>query len=251
VEIIAKFVDYSLYAIDFFINEIKENLSLRDIPGLTNDKVDKINISKEHPIVSLFASSLKDNRTEDKLFASLIPGIGVTPAGISGDGKTLGDSLKNIEITSDILDKFKNFDSQKDREQEGQITEKIINDIEYKIKRNERILAQTHQCRKNEEINISLWCDFPDSDILFSIMVESILKDIQTGFAGDGSKVKNMDIKTIRGLTNFKFGRVLYGTEFSVTFLNTYTNYTVFTDPKITDVDYDLTFETVGEENET
>ena len=55
--IIAKFVDYSVYPIDFFINAIKSNLQKRDIPGITNGKVDFPTISKEHPLVSLIFQS--------------------------------------------------------------------------------------------------------------------------------------------------------------------------------------------------
>lgn len=247
-EIVAKFVDYSIYGIEFFIKEIGDNFLLRDIPGLTNNKVQKINITKEHPLVTLMASSLVDNRSDDKYLASIIPGVGVVPGDLPEEGETIGSSYQTLPVTQDWVDEFITFDDQQAREQEGQVTDKIIEDIEYKIKRNDNILAEKHQFRKNEGINVSLWVDFPDSDILFGIMLDSILHDIKNGFAGDDSKIKNMQIRTTKGLTNFNFGRVLYGTEYAITFLNTYNNYTIFTEDKITDVTYDITHTTPGEE---
>ena len=60
--------------------------------------------------------------------------------------------------------------------------------------------------------------------------------------------MKNMKFETTRGLTNFNFGRVLFGTEYSLTFLNTYNNYTIFSEQPISDFEAELTYTTPGEE---
>ena len=49
------------------------------------------------------------------------------------------------------------------------------------------------------------------------------------------------------GLTNFNFGRVLFGTEYNLTFLNTYNNYTIYKDDIVSGHDFYGTYTTPGE----
>jgi hypothetical protein len=44
-----------------------------------------------------------------------------------------------------------------------------------------------------------------------------------------------MQYKVVKGLTNFNFGRVLFGTEYSITFMNTYNNFTIYKESVITE----------------
>ena len=246
--IILKYTDYSIYGIEFFIEKIKADLLLRDLSGLTNGKVEIINILKEHPIVAFFASNFENPKDVAQKYSGIIPGIGVTPADLPDEGETLSVGLNNFEVTQDWLDEMNSFDNQKVRTQQGQVTQKMIDDVSYYIKKNERVLGESHKYMKNEGINISVWSMSPDMDIMLGIMVGGILKDIVTGLSGDESKIRNMSLRTTKGLISLDTGRVLYGCEFAVTFTNTYNNYTLFTEESALGLTFDNTFRIPGEE---
>ena len=108
--------------------------------------------------------------------------------------------------------------------------------------------AQVNEWFRNEEINLSIWAESPDIDILLGKVVDSVLVSIQGGLLGNDSKMRNMDYKDARGLTNFNYGRVLFGTEYNLTFENSYKNYIIYTDDVVSGVDFYGTFSIPGEE---
>jgi hypothetical protein len=106
--------------------------------------------------------------------------------------------------------------------------------------------CQKHMWGWNEEINISLWSNTPDVDVVMATLLDSILAEIAMGTVGDNSALKNMKYRPTKGLTNFNFGRVLFGTEYNLTFFNTYHNYTIFTEDLISGHDLQGTFTVPG-----
>jgi hypothetical protein len=245
-EIITKYSDYALQTIEYFIETIEKELAYRDLPGLTNNKVEKINVLKEHPLVSLMNASINETRNADYLRSSIIPAISVTPGNNSLEGFTLGQSLEGQIVDAAFIANLQSFyaKTQKDRNIDGIITTKQIDDIISKYRRVAEggLRAEIHTWSRNEEVNISVYSESADIDVLLGYIMDSIMAGIEVGFSGDMSKVKNMKYAITKGLTNFNFGRVLFGSEYNLTFTNTYNNYTIYTDDVLSGHDLNGTF---------
>jgi len=247
--IIAEYSDYAIQSIEFFKTEIETGLALRDIAGLFNNKIQKINVTKQHPLVTEMSSALNANVRQDDTRSSIIPAISVTPGNMGEDGVTMGKSYQPFIVDDDWITEFRELSNktQKERNAIGIITAKQIDDIIAEYRKTTGIMrCQKHMWGYNEEINISLWSDSPDIDILVATLLDSILSKIVTGMAGDNSPLKNMKYRITKGLTNFNFGRVLFGTEYNLTFFNTYHNYTIFTEDHLSGHDLNGTFKVPG-----
>jgi len=250
--VIAKYSDYAINSIDYFIDAIEEEINFRDIAGLTNDKIEIIKVTKQHPLVSLMASQLQENRNLDAIRAGILPAISVTPGSPTDEGVTMGQSYKPEIVNDAFIAQLKVFLNKPMKEviQDVLLTKTQIELIssEYKKSPAGTIRAQVHEWRKNEEINISVWNETPDFDIVMGNVMDSLLADLQVGFVGDDSRISNMKWKPTKGLTNFNFGRVIFGTEYNLTFLNTYNNYTIYSDDVLSGHDLIGTFVGPGEE---
>lgn len=249
--IIAKYSDFAISSIGYFIDAIEEELNFRDIAGLTNNKIEIIKVTKQHPLVSLMAAQLQERTSLDAIRSGVLPAISVTPGNPVEEGFTIGKGLKT-EIVDDafitILRSFLNK-TPKETFTDVYLTKTQIELIISEYRRNPAgsMRVQTHEWRNNEEINISIWNETPDYDYVIANIVESVLSDLQMGFLGDDSKIQNMKWRTTKGLTNFNFGRVIFGTEIALTFMNTYTNYTIYVDDLLEGHTFTGTFEIPGE----
>ena len=250
--IIAKFSDYAIQSVEYFIDAIEDEIDFRDLKGLiANNRVQKVQVTKQHPLVTLMAAQFQTNRNLDELRSSILPAISVTPGSLTEDGFTLGQGFQTELVDDAFILELQALLNKTDKEiaEDCLITKDQINLIisEYRRRGVGGTRVQRHKWYKTEELNVSVWSDSPDLDIIISNIMESLLADLQVGFAGDDSKVQNMKFKPTRGLTNFNFGRVLFGTEYSLTFLNTYNNYTIYYDDVITGHEFHGTFESPGE----
>ncbi len=246
--VITKYSDYTIQSIEFFKKKIEDELVIRDLPGITNKMIDIINVSKQHPIVTMMMNKLAGRETER---SGIIPAISVTPSNPSDIGFTIGAGFSTEIVNDEFVSILKTFYAMTDEEiqKELLITKDQIDSIIGAYKRNPPggLKAQVHEWRKNEEINISVWSETPDMDIVLGNLIDSIMMDIQVSLAGDDSKLQNMMAKVTKGLVNFNFGRVLFGTEYNLTFMNTYNNYTIYSDDVITDHSLIGTFGTPGQ----
>jgi len=250
--IITKFSDYNINSIEYFIDKIETELAYRDIKGLTSDKIQKINVSKEHPLVNMVAAELSSNRREAPMQSGVLPAISVTPGNLTDDIITMGIGYKTYPIDSDFVAQLQTYQNQTQEQRIGNVIlsrtqiDAIL--VAYR-KYDTSVMIQTHEWYKNEEINISAWTPTTDTDILIGNILDSLMSEISVGFAGDNSAIKNFKFRTTKGLTNFNFGRVIYGTEYGLTFTNTFCNYTVFVDDtRPTDAILTGTKTTVGED---
>jgi len=252
---IAKYSDYSIQSIEYFITAIENELANRDLPGLTSfvtlqgetkSRIEKINVMKQHPLVEFMLTSLGEARGADLLRSGLLPAISVIPGSIGEDGNTIGQSFHTETVDDSFIAILKDYlqQTQKQILKNCLLTKDQINDIisAYRKANTSKLYAQVHQWRKNEEVNVSLWSENADTDILISNILDSIMADIQVGFAGDNSPILNFKYRITKGLTNFNFGRILFGSEYSLTFTNTYNNYTIYSEEKISEVELDGTF---------
>jgi len=246
--LVAKFSDYAIQSIEFFIESIESELSQRDLKGLFNNKIEIINVTKQHPLATLMAAQLSEQRNADNLRSNIIPAISVTPGTFGEDGFTLGQSYKPSVVDDDFIDDLKFYldedMTKKDILRNLLITEDQINTIisEYRRTPAGGMRVQQNEWQKNEEINISVWSDTADIDIILGTLMDSIMAFIQVGFVGDNSKIRNMKLRITKGLTNFNFGRVLYGSEYNLTFTNIYNNFAIYTDDVVSGHDFDGTF---------
>lgn len=249
--LIAKFSDYTIQSIEFFIDSIERELLLRDLSGLTNGHVEIIPVSKEHPIATLMASQLSAQRDGPIEQANIIPGIGVTPGSQTDEIFTLGQSPKTEVIDDTFIDTLKEWNNKTDKviQQDVLITKKQIETIigEYKRTATGGMRAQINEWQRPEQIAVSVWSNTADVDVLLGTLMDSIMATIQVGTLGDNSNIRNMKCGITKGLTNFNFGRVLYGSEYALTFTNKYNNYTIFTDDVVTDGGFDGTFTIPGD----
>jgi hypothetical protein len=248
--IVTKYSDYEVHSIEFFIEKIQAELVFRDLKGLTNEKVQKINVTKQHPLVALMAAQLRSNPADDVLRSGLLPAISVTPGNVK-DEDTLGLGSGSGIVNAAFIANLQSFQSETDKNRldSGMITSDQIDLIvaAYNAQDAGNVLYTVNTWRKHETINISSWGSNPDIDFLISNLLDSILKEIQVGFMGDNSPIVDLQFNVSKGLTNFNYGRVLHGTEYNLTFLNTFHNYTIVTETKISEHDPDFTYLTPGE----
>jgi len=249
--IISKFSDYVIHSIEYFITKIENEIGYRSLPEIFNNKIEKINITKEHPLSTLMAAELSDVRNADALRASIIPAISITPGNLNEHGFTLGQSYKTEAIDDTFIDQLKAYleKTNKEIQDDVLITKDQISNIisEYNRLSAGKMRSQQNEWHRKEEITIAVWSDTPDVDILLGNLMDSILAEIQVGFAGDNSILRDFSYKSSKGLTNFNFGRTLFGTEYNLTFLNSFNNYIIYTDDVLTEHDLIATFETPGE----
>lgn len=252
-KIIAEFSDYTIQSIEYFISAIESAVALRDISGLSAGRVSNINITKEHPLVVLMGSAINPNVNLDVLRTSILPAIAVTPGNMSEEGVALGQAPQSFVVDDDWILEFQNMKKLSLKEIQsgiGLITPDQVNTITAEYRKNTGIMrCQKNTWGWNEEINVSCWSDNPDMDILFGTLLDSIFAKMRVGFMGDESPMKNLKYRITKGLTNFNFGRVLFGTEYSLTFFNTYHNYTVYTEEHATGHDLLGGFKVTGSDD--
>ena len=251
--IIEKYSDYSIQTVNYFKDAIETDINARDIKNLSNDVIDFVKVSKEHPLVTMMASQLGATRNSELNRSNLLPAIAVTPGAAKSKDYGFGLTASTYNIDDDFIADLKvlyNLPDNKKLQENGLITKQQIENImgAYKRRGNQTLRCYANQWGREEELNISCWSESPDLDALLDNIVNSVLSGIRAKFPGDESPLKNMKFETTRGLTNFNFGRVLFGTEYSLTFLNTYNNYTIFSEQPISDFEAELTYTTPGEE---
>lgn len=240
--IITKYSDYAIQSIEYFIDQIESEIEYRDLYGLSNNTIEKINVTKQHPLVALMAASLNGAGTS-LLRSGILPSVSVTPGSSTDEGFTLGQSYKSEAVDDDFIDLLDEFyaKTNKVKQQDVLLTNTQITTIKNAYTASGTsggLRVQVNEWRKNEEINISSWSENQDIDILLGNFIDSILASIQVGLVGDNSGIRHFRYKATKGLTNFNFGRVLFGTEFNITLMNTFRNYTIYTDEVLSGHDF-------------
>jgi hypothetical protein len=248
--IIMEYSDFRIDTINFFIEKIRAALETKGLNELSNNNVDIVNVSKEHPLVQFMESRINPVKSGDDLRAGVLPGIGVTPGNLDAEMETMGETTEMFIVGDDDISMFKSWLNLTNKELANKY---VINkpQIESVLAAYKRKGLQTMRCQQNswgwnEEVNVSCWSESPDYDTLMFRIIDSVLAKIKVGIVGDNSPMQKMKYKPVRGLTNFNFGRVLYGSEINLTFFNTYSNYTIYTEEHITGFEQDLTFQISG-----
>lgn len=264
---------FSRYTIDetqYFIDLLTQYFSMMDIDEHTNELVGKIpNIKNVHPLSDVFGDFLSSQGESD--FTSTLPSIGVEAQTEKIYKEFLGRGQKTITIDQEFIDYLCSI-RLRDRIRCGEFISKTnlqkIKDtfalyqaegIEYRGVANEYLVEQNMQ--------ISVWADNPVvMNVLFK-GVRDILLKAKTFLLGN--KIINFTFDGERGIYNYDTGRILYGGEFSIKFVNfvqtiempvdvvvpiskviNYVNYRITRGIVDPNVNTSLQFYTVGEENE-
>jgi len=184
--------------------------------------------------------------------SGIIPAISVTPGNMVEIGFTLAQSYQPEVVDDDWITAIKVYEGKPAREvlEDLMITQDqislIVDAYEATGTGAGEIRVQKNEWRKDEDINVSVWSDTPDIDIILGNLMDSVIADIQVGFVGDNSKIMNFKYRVTKGLTNFNYGRVLFGSEYNLTFTNTYCNFAVYQDDVIVEHDLIADFEIPG-----
>lgn len=230
-QVVVKFTDYAVNSPDFFIDFIKKEIRKRDVRGLTNNRINAINVTGEHPLVTLTANVLSGTQLN---VSAVIPAIAVIEDEENETDTNLGDGYRRTVIfTQETVEELRKLAVGDARFQEGIISDAQIDAIEqalanvaHKSKENKGyLLTQVDGWLLRETICVSLWCHSVDERSLIGDVLRSILYDMKNAMRV--RKLKDVSIRTSKGLVNTNFGTVLFGQETLIDFTNFFHTITV------------------------
>ena len=223
--IITKFTDYNIDSPNWFIRTIQQELALRDIKGITNNRVQGINVTGQHPLVQLVGNLVDPNNQVS--FAGLLPCISVSENNETEESTTIGQGKRvNGVIDITFVNEIRaNLVTMKERKREGIITDNQLTLIENAVSGNKKLLAQVEEFFFRSSVFVSLWANTLEELIVIGDVLRSIVYDLRKYMIA--RNVIDINITTSKGLVNFNFGKVIYGQETEISFLNMMRNYTV------------------------
>lgn len=225
--IVTKYTDYIVQSPDWFINYIKTELGLRDVPGLINNVIQAINVSGTHPLVQLTATFLQAGGTTPN-FQGILPAVTVVEGDEVEDleNRTMGYGKRTpIALIQSFVDTIRACPLA-DRYQDGLITDKQLDLIETAIQANDSssgagdgaVIAQPFGYFQRETIMISVWTNSLQDRQIIGDLTRSVIYDMRRAMVA--LTLKDISIKAASGLVNMNFGQILHGMEFTVDFLN-------------------------------
>jgi hypothetical protein len=249
-DIVTKFTDYAIAVPEFFIDYIGEELGKRDLNGLTAGRIKSLYPSGEHPLVALTGNLLSGSKPN---FSGLLPAISVIEADENEENTTVGHGKRENQILNQsFVDDFKNlYPDLTERSKEGLLTNEQLDLIAEHIRKqssdpnNEpydgEAFTEVQTFWQRENVFVSLWAHNLQERQVLGKLLRSIVYDMRIPLIGRG--VIDASIRISKGLVNFNFGRILYGLEVELNFLNKFNNYTVLTQPVL---DTDLPVVVIG-----
>jgi len=233
-ETITEYTEYFVDNPGWFIDTIGEALGRRDISGITGGRFEAIAVSEEHPLVQLTGSIMKNGEPDH---AGLIPAISVIEQPENEFQTTMGDGMQVARaITWEYLQGIRtNYPHQQDRVKEGLITDDQITLIETALEKQ----AETYSIPLEEtsvkglvdaywiqeSAYVSLWCHSINERKIIGSLLRSILFAMRKPMRQRG--LRDITMRTSKGLVNFNFGRILHGQESEISFLNRVMNINV------------------------
>lgn len=233
--VLTTYCDYFVFSPDYFIEYIQGELAKRDIPGLSNGKIDAVKVSGDHPLVTLLASTMQSGTPR---FEGLLPAISVVGSDEPEEGTTVGQGLRPYTVMTQAKLDLLNTVPIATRYKNGLITDGQIATIQTAITE-----ATSHQLRlgvdefyQAEKIFVSLWTQTLQEVTILGKILSSILYTMRKDMIAN--RLINIKQRTDIGLRNTNFGRILYGQETAIDYRNTVRNFTVYDDePRNADAD--------------
>jgi hypothetical protein len=222
-DIIASYTEYTLAVPDYFLNYLSQELIKRDISGLTAGRIQGIIPTSEHPMVQLTGAVLSGKSQPD--FAGILPAISVVEADETEESTTVSHGSRGwVAINQQFIDDLKAaYPTMKDRVPEGLVTDSQLDTMGQTVSNlGGDILGEVHEYWQRESVFISLWAHNLQERQVLGRLLRSIVYKMRLDMTSRG--VVDITIRISKGLVNFNFGRVLYGMEIEITFLNKFTN---------------------------
>ncbi len=229
-DIVTKYTDYAANVPDYFIDFIKDEIALRDVPGLTSDRIKAVNVTGEHPLVRMTETVLTGGKLNT---AGFLPAISVIEDEENESYESLGDGWRTpLALTQTFVDDCRALAIQ-DRAQEGLLSNKQLDMIEAQIAVNAAltadgvgaVLALLEGFYLQERAFVSVWAHSVDERNYIGNTMRSILYDMKKHMKL--RKLKDIHIRTAKGLVNTNFGRILHGQETTIDYVNFFHNITV------------------------
>jgi hypothetical protein len=223
--IITKFTDFNIDSPNWFINVLKEEFSLRDLKGITNNRFEHISISGQHPFIQL-VNDLLENENSVKN-TSILPCISVSENDENQEIVTIGEGFRGAQlIDTDILNYIEtNYSDYKKRNKEGILTNNQIETIRTHINSGKKLKMLVYEYFLRTSVFVSLWANTYEEYQILSKILRSILYDIRLKMIS--RKAVDISITSNKGLVNTNFGKIIYGQETEIQFLNGFRNYIV------------------------
>lgn len=228
-----KFTSYDIWNTEYYIELLNQEFAFRDLKEISNGRIEGIKAVKEHPLIQMVGAVLSSGGESN--LVGILPSIGV----VEGDadhtidrvGETTGKYL--IWGQPEINQLKTGLENLEESQREGIISKTQIQNLENILAKNNALKVQIVTGFQQETIFISLWCNTLEERQLISKVLRSIIYDLRDQMTKDG--IKNINLRTSKGLTNMNFGRVIYGEETELTFFSKFHNYTIIDEPVNTD----------------
>jgi hypothetical protein len=223
--IITKFTDFNIDSPNWFINVLKEEFSLRDLKGISNNRFEHISISGQHPFIQL-VNDLLENENSVKN-TSILPCISVSENDENQEIVTIGEGFRGVKlIDTNILNYIEtNYSDYKKRNKEGILTNNQIETIRTYINSGKKLKMLVYEYFLRTSVFVSLWTNTYEEYQILSKILRSILYDIRLKMIS--RKAVDISITSNKGLVNTNFGKIIYGQETEIQFLNGFRNYVV------------------------
>lgn len=225
--IVAKYTDYFISHPEYFIEHIQNEINLRDVYNISNKRFPSITVTGEHPLVALVGSILATQGTAN--FSGLLPSIAVIEGDDAEEITTVGQGKRETSyIDQPWIDQLKTeLSAMKDRSLEGLLTDIQIQAIETALVATTtgKLKLEIDQFHERQSVFVSLWAHNRHERTLMGNLLRSVLYDMKKDMIS--KRLSDISIRTSKGLVNFNFGRILYGQESEISYLNSFKNYTV------------------------
>lgn len=226
---VVKYTDYYIESPDWFIKHIQNEINLRNITGLTNGRVSNVNVSGEHPLASIAVSTITGTSVD---WSGILPAISVVEGNSDEEVTTIGQGFRGYKnfLQSDLDNLVTRYATMKERKSDGLITDLQIQLLQESLKNMPNGLwCETREFREREELFIGVWAHNLEEKKIIGNLVRSIIYDMRLAMIEKG--LDDINVRTTKGLVNFNFGKMLYGQESVITFLNGFRNIVVNDDP--------------------
>lgn len=234
-KIITKYTDYLISTPNFFIEFLQKEMPLRDLRGLTNGRIKAVNITGEHPLVLMTGAVLSAQKKVD--ISGFLPAISVVESDENEEFENLGYSKRTaFALDSDWVTAFKAAHGDiKTRQADGLLSDHQLEKIHQAVSNATNannpkgaLIAYIDGHMIRESVFVSVWVESVDERNIIGNTVRSVIYDMRKEMVN--RTVKDIHIRSSKGLVNTNFGRVLKGQETTLDFINVFHTITVSMD---------------------
>jgi len=210
---------------DFVMKFLTDSFPQYQLHNLTNGNTPETpNITSVHPLVMEY---MQIEASGDNEHDSILPAMSVEETNKEDDLKTIGLVEDYWEVTTEFLDSLKYSDittlkgRMEARIRDGfLINDNMIEQIEeFKNSLEQKVYAKRIQRGFHQNVVVVIWASSIDVRDIVTLISEAILSDARKTLQGD-FRVKDLTMSVQSGLYSTEFGRIFYGAEISLRFIN-------------------------------